>query len=618
MIRVVEIEGAADVLRGGGLVAFPTETVYGLGADASSPIALRRLFAAKGRPADHPVIVHLAEAGALDAWSSGVSDDALALTAAFWPGPLTVVVSRARHVPDEVTGGLDTVGLRVPDQPVALALLRAFAATGGGAGGLGGLAAPSANRFGHVSPTTADAVRAELGADVDVVLDGGACTVGVESTIVDCSRRDPADIAILRVGGIAQEQVEAALGRSVALHTTGMGSRRAPGTLASHYAPSARVELTDVRELDAHVRAAVGSGLRVGVIGVGIDTFAAPTGQAGDVSAGEVVMLATPSDDDEYAQILYAALRDADTQGTRCRDRGAPGRRGNRRGSGRPSAPGRGAPTAPRRTMMDAHAPIGVFDSGLGGLTVLRALIDVLPDESMVYFGDNARSPYGPKPHDEVHAHAVEIADLLVARGVKALVVACNSATAAALDTLQERFTIPVVGVIEPGLRAAMNVTRSGRVGVIGTVGTIASGSYQRAAEAIDPNVELTCAACPGFVEFVEAGDVDSDQVHVLAERLLAPVRYAGVDTLVLGCTHYPLLARTIGDAMGRDVVLVSSADETAFAVRDLLADEKLLVSAPNGADHTFLTSGSVETFGELGARFLGPEVAAVEGWRWS
>jgi len=268
--------------------------------------------------------------------------------------------------------------------------------------------------------------------------------------------------------------------------------------------------------------------------------------------------------------------------------------------------------------MSTVDAPIGVFDSGLGGLTVLRALIDVLPDESMVYFGDNARSPYGPKPHAEVHAHAVEIADVLVDRGVKALVVACNSATAAALDTLQQRLSIPVVGVIEPGLRAAMNVTSTGRVGVIGTVGTIASGSYQRAAAAIDPTVELTCAACPGFVEFVEAGDVDSDQVHVLAERLLAPVRNAGVDTLVLGCTHYPLLARTIGDAMGRDVVLVSSADETAFAVRDLLADEKMLVSAPNGADHTFLTSGSVETFGELGARFLGPEVAAVEGWRWS
>jgi glutamate racemase len=263
-------------------------------------------------------------------------------------------------------------------------------------------------------------------------------------------------------------------------------------------------------------------------------------------------------------------------------------------------------------------APIGVFDSGLGGLTVLRALIDLLPGEQMVYFGDTGRFPYGPKPRDEVRAHALEIADLLVERGVKALVVACNSAAAAALDELRGRYDIPVVGVIEPGLQAGMSVTTTGRVGVIGTVGTIASGAYQELAAAIDPGVELTCAACPGFVEFVEAGDVDSDQVHVLAERLLAPVRAADVDTLVLGCTHYPLLARTIGDAMGRDVVLVSSADETAFAVRDLLAEEKMLVSTPNGADHTFLTSGSVETFRQLGGRFLGPEVSAVEGWRWS
>ena len=238
---------------------------------------------------------------------------------------------------------------------------------------------------------------------------------------------------------------------------------------------------------------------------------------------------------------------------------------------------------------MHDDAPIGVFDSGLGGLTVLRALIDLLPDEHMIYFGDTGRFPYGPKPRVEVRAHALEITDVLVERGVKALVVACNSAAAAALDTLEQRLDIPVIGVIEPGLRAGITISTSGRVGVIGTVGTIASGAYQRLAAAIDPEVEITCAACPGFVEFVEAGDVDSDQVHVLAERLLAPVREAGVDTLVLGCTHYPLLARTIGDAMGRDVVLVSSADETAFAVRRLLSGEKMLRSAGDGGDHIFL-----------------------------
>ena len=271
--------------------------------------------------------------------------------------------------------------------------------------------------------------------------------------------------------------------------------------------------------------------------------------------------------------------------------------------------------------------PIGVFDSGLGGLTVLRALIDLLPDERVVYFGDSGRFPYGPKPRDEVLHHALQITDVLVEYDVKTLVVACNSAAAAALDTLDERLEIPVVGVIEPGLRAAMRVTRTGRIGVIGTVGTIASGAYQRlvgqklvgqrlvgASEAI----ELTCAACPGFVEFVEAGDVDSDQVHVLAERLLAPVREAEVDTLVLGCTHYPLLARTIGDVMGREVVLVSSADETAFAVRELLTTQGLLADgSPSDPRHVFFTSGPVDTFRTLGERFLGPEVATVEAWSW-
>jgi glutamate racemase len=274
--------------------------------------------------------------------------------------------------------------------------------------------------------------------------------------------------------------------------------------------------------------------------------------------------------------------------------------------------------------------PIGVFDSGLGGLTVLRALIDLLPDERVVYFGDTGRFPYGPKPAEEVLAHALQITDVLLDRDIKLLVVACNSAAAAALDTLQAKLDIPVIGVIEPGLRAAARVTRTGRIGVIGTVGTIASGAYQRLAGDMAAvrrgEVDLTCAACPGFVEFVEAGDVDSDQVHVLAERLLAPVRGAAVDTLVLGCTHYPLLARTIGDVMGRGVVLVSSADETAFAARDLLRTRRMLAPGPSddpsndaGSDprHVFLTSGRVDTFRTLGERFLGPEVASVEPWLW-
>ncbi|MGO9877026.1 MAG: glutamate racemase [Acidimicrobiia bacterium] len=260
--------------------------------------------------------------------------------------------------------------------------------------------------------------------------------------------------------------------------------------------------------------------------------------------------------------------------------------------------------------------PIGLFDSGLGGLTVVRALLDLLPHTRIVYFGDTGRFPYGPKPADEVLKYSIEIADVLIEQDVKMIVVACNSASAAALDHLRGSMNVPVAGVIEPGVRAAQRATRTGRVGVIGTVGTIASGAYQRAAAAIDVSLELTCAACPGFVEFVEAGDVESDQVHVLAERLLAPIKAADVDTLVLGCTHYPLLARTIADVIGPEVVLVSSAEETAFEVLDLVGSD---TDAPAPANRVqFMTSGDVATFRRLGARFCGPEVEAVEAWSWS
>jgi len=259
--------------------------------------------------------------------------------------------------------------------------------------------------------------------------------------------------------------------------------------------------------------------------------------------------------------------------------------------------------------------PIGLFDSGLGGLTVVRALLDLVPQERLVYFGDTGRFPYGSKPADEVLKYSIEISELLLERDVKMIVVACNSASAAALDHLRDSLRIPVTGVIEPGLRAARRVTRTGRVGVIGTVGTIASGAYQRAAVEMDNALELTCAACPGFVEFVEAGDVESDQVHVLAERLLAPIEAARVDTLVLGCTHYPLLARTIADVMGPEVFLVSSAEETAFEVRAAVAADGGGMVDPDRVH--FLTSGDVETFRRLGARFCGPEVNAVEAWSW-
>lgn len=260
--------------------------------------------------------------------------------------------------------------------------------------------------------------------------------------------------------------------------------------------------------------------------------------------------------------------------------------------------------------------PIGVFDSGFGGLTVARALIDLLPAEDLVYIADTGRYPYGPRPLAEVRDFAVQITTKLVAEhDVKLVVVACNTASAAALELLRFEYDRPLIGVIEPGIRSAIRATANGRIGVIGTVGTISSGAYQRAVSAQRAAVSLTCAACPGFVEFVERGDTRSDQVHVLAERLLAPVQAARVDTLLLGCTHYPFLARTIGDVMGREVVLVSSADETAFEVRGILADTGLGRRSPGKGEHRWISTGDRETFRALGRRLFGPEIDRVERW---
>ena len=262
--------------------------------------------------------------------------------------------------------------------------------------------------------------------------------------------------------------------------------------------------------------------------------------------------------------------------------------------------------------------PIGMFDSGFGGLTVARALIDLLPSEDVVYFGDTARYPYGPRALDEVRNFARQITSLLIEEhDVKLVVVACNNASAAALELLQFEFEIPVVGVIAPGVRSLLQATRNGRVGVIATVGTVKSGAYQRAVQSTRVPVNLTCTACPGFVEFVERGELDTEEVHVLAERLLAPVQQAGVDALLLGCTHYPFLARTIGDVLGRDVVLVSSADETAFEVRALLDETGSGRRTTGKGAHRFVSSGDVGWFRDLGSRLLGPELDDVEGWRW-
>ena len=258
-----------------------------------------------------------------------------------------------------------------------------------------------------------------------------------------------------------------------------------------------------------------------------------------------------------------------------------------------------------------------MFDSGFGGLTVARAVIDLLPAEDLVYVGDTGRYPYGPRPQDEVRVFARELAWSLVKDfDAKAVIVACNTAAAAGLDDLAAELPVPVLGVIEPGARALVQATRSGRVGVIGTVGTISSGAYATAVAGTGSPVELTSTACPGFVEFVERGETEGEQVTILAERLLAPARAAGVDTLLLGCTHYPYLARVIADVMGPDVVLVSSADETAFAVRGQLEALGLLRPEPSPpAVHRFLSSGDVSWFAELGRRLLGPELAQAGRW---
>lgn len=264
---------------------------------------------------------------------------------------------------------------------------------------------------------------------------------------------------------------------------------------------------------------------------------------------------------------------------------------------------------------MDAR-PIGMFDSGFGGLTVARAVFDVLPDEDVVYIGDTGRYPYGPRPADEVRAFAMELGWSLVRDfDAKLVVIACNTASAAAFDELSRELPVPVVGVIEPGARALAAATRIGRAAVIGTVGTIESGAYQRAVGSAAPEMELVAVSCPGFVEFVERGQTAGHEVTVLAERLLAPVSAAHVDALLLGCTHYPFLAPVIAEVMGPGVALVSSADETAHEVAAELDRAGLASGRRAASTHRFMSSGDVEWFATLGRRLLGPELATAERW---
>ncbi len=260
-----------------------------------------------------------------------------------------------------------------------------------------------------------------------------------------------------------------------------------------------------------------------------------------------------------------------------------------------------------------ADAPIGIFDSGVGGLTVARALLDQLPHEPVLYVGDTARGPYGPRPLAEVRSFALDVMDHLVDSDVKLLVIACNSASAAVLRDARERYDVPVVEVIQPAVRRAVRATSNGRVGVIGTTATITSGAYDDAFAAA-PHLELTSRACPRFVEFVEAGVTGGDELLSVAHEYLDPVAAAGVDTVVLGCTHYPLLTGVISYVLGDGVTLVSSAEETAKDVYRVLATERLLRSdVLVEPEHRFVVTGDPAEFGPLARRFLGPEIGWVE-----
>lgn len=266
---------------------------------------------------------------------------------------------------------------------------------------------------------------------------------------------------------------------------------------------------------------------------------------------------------------------------------------------------------------MTTESPIGVFDSGLGGLTVLRALRARLPNESLIYFGDTARVPYGPKSPDTVRRYARQISDWLVAEGVKAIVVACNTATAHALDHLRQRLDIPLIGVIEPGARAAVAAGRGGPIGVIGTAGTISSGAYERAIHALDATAVVRVAACSLLVPLVEEGWTDREATRLILRDYLAPLRADGIETLVLGCTHYPLLSNLIANELGPTVRLIDSADETAREAQSLLVRAQLVrgMGAQTRGPFTvrFVASDDPARFLALGRRFFGEEMSHVE-----
>lgn len=264
------------------------------------------------------------------------------------------------------------------------------------------------------------------------------------------------------------------------------------------------------------------------------------------------------------------------------------------------------------------NRPIGIFDSGVGGLTVARSIIDLLPNENVIYLGDSARGPFGPKPLDDVRDYTFEIISFLQDEGVKLVVIACNTAASAALERARAHFAgLPLMGVVEPGIHAGLAATRTGRIGLIGTAGTVEAGAYDAALAATRKPAFLFKAACPAFVDYVERGETEGDEVEALARSYLEPLMSEDIDTLILGCTHYPLLAKTIKTVVGESVTLVDSADSTAFEVADLLSSVGQRRVAAEPAWHRFVSSGDSEAFAALGERFLGPEVKGVEQITW-
>lgn len=259
------------------------------------------------------------------------------------------------------------------------------------------------------------------------------------------------------------------------------------------------------------------------------------------------------------------------------------------------------------------EAPIGIFDSGVGGLTVMKAMMRRLPNESLIYFGDNLRGPYGPRNLKEIRGFAQEIAAFLEGLGVKLIVIACNSATSAGLLEVQRSCRVPVLGVVEPGARGAVQATHNRHIGVIGTKATIQSRAYQRAIHALDAGAHVHCRACPTLVGFVERGEVRGPGIEAEVRRYVRPLQKRAVDTLVLGCTHYPLIREVIGGVMGGEVSLISSDEEVAREAEENLVRRGYLRDTPRPPEHRFLCSGSVEQAVRLGRMFLGPEVKKVE-----